>query len=101
MSDLRVSTLMHGLGKNASAQTPQSRAVLRKTVGEVLGATFYGEMLKIARSSSLKGEYGHGGRGEDVFQGQLDAEFSRAAGGRMQSGLVDAICHRLTKGKGA
>ena len=37
-----------------------------------MGETFYGQMLKALRSTVDKPAYFHGGRGEEVFQQQLD-----------------------------
>ena len=76
----------------------QRKAALRTAVQEVVGTTFLGEMLKIARSSPLRTELFHGGRGEEIFRAQLDGELARRAGGAMQSGLSDAIYRRLSKG---
>ena len=83
-----------------SISTPQGRAMLRKTVGEVVGTTFVGEMLKIAHNSRLEGKYGHGGRGERVFRGQLDQQFAQMIGARMQNGVTESICKRLAGQKG-
>lgn len=79
----------------ASASRKTREQVLRRTVQEMVGMTFYGEMLRIARNSPLKSERFHGGRGEEVFGSQLDAEFARQAGMATRGGLVDAIYNRL------
>lgn len=79
----------------AEASRVKRQQVLRRTVQEMVGTTFYGEMLKIARNSPLKSERFHGGRGEEVFGSQLDAEFARQAGMATRGGLVDAIYDRL------
>ncbi len=79
-----------------SVATPERRqAVLRQAVGEMVGETFFGQMLKIARNSPLKSELGHGGRGEDIFAAQLDQELARRAGQGAQNGLAEAIYRRL------
>ncbi len=64
---------------------------LRTTAGQVVGSVFYGTLLKELRQSSLKGELGHGGRGEDVFQAQLDQVFVEGIGKSTRFDLVDAI----------
>ena len=79
------------------ASSEQRRAVLRQAVDEMVGVTFFGQMLKIARSSGLKGELGHGGRGEQIFGAQLDQELARRAGEGMPNSLSDAIYNRLVK----
>ena len=99
MGDLRTSPV--GLSPlQASARTPQGRAMLRKAVGEVIGSIFVGSMLRIAHNSALQGKYGHGGRGERIFQAQLDQQLAKMVGGRMQNRLTNAICDRLGGKKG-
>jgi Rod binding domain-containing protein len=49
---------------------------LRKQFTQFVGETFYGQMIKAMRSTVGKPAYFHGGRGEEVFQGQLDQKFS-------------------------
>jgi Rod binding domain-containing protein len=67
-------------------------------VNELVGQTFYGTLLKTMRSSSLKASYGHGGRGEEVFQGQLDMLLAQRMGQAKQFKLNDAIYRSLMKG---
>src|SRR5688572_27890828 len=81
----------------ANASQAKRKAVLKETVQEMVGVTFFGQMLKMARNSPLKGEFGHGGRGEEIFGNQLDAEFARRAGREMKNGLSDSIYKRLVK----
>ncbi|UCG15727.1 MAG: hypothetical protein JSV19_10575 [Phycisphaerales bacterium] len=68
-------------GETAHAVGPAARTVdareaaerkVRETLDQAYGTVFYGTLLKQLRASSLKGEYMHGGRGEEVFQAQLD-----------------------------
>jgi hypothetical protein len=60
------------------------QAKLREVFDEFVGQSFYGLMLKSLRESTQKPAYFHGGRGEEVFQGQLDQrlveEMSKASG---------------------
>ena len=100
MSDLRVSSVTQKPAQTTSGISPDM-ARLRKGVGEVIGTLFFGPVLKMANNNKvLQGKYGHGGRGERVFRAQLEAEFAKNAGGRMQNSLTEAICDRLAKGKG-
>ncbi len=69
--------------------------MLHQAVNEVVGSTFFGELLKISRNSPLKGKYGHGGRGEEIFGGQLDAELARRVGQGMPNSLSDAMYKRF------
>jgi len=95
MSDLAATPLNSGAARGAPGPMPLRRAMLRRTVDEFVGVTFFGEMLKIARNSSLKGELGHGGWGEEVFGGQLDLELARRAGRGMRNRLSNAIYNRF------
>ena len=45
---------------------------LRRAFDSFVGETFYGQMLKSMRKTVGKPAYFHGGRAEEVFQGQLD-----------------------------
>ncbi len=64
----------------AALLSPPSRAAakaedqqeLRKTFDSVVGESLFGQMLKEMRKSVHKSAYFHGGRGEEVFQAQLD-----------------------------
>ena len=56
---------------------------------EVVGTVFYGTLLKTMRASNLKGQYGHGGRGEEVFQAQLDQTLADQAGQAASFNLAD------------
>lgn len=79
------------------ASLEKRKAMLRQAADEMVGVTFFGEMLKIARSAKLKGEIGHGGRGEEIFGAQLDQELARRAGGGLNNSLSEAIYNRLVK----
>ncbi len=79
----------------------QPPAALREAAGRVVGSVFYGTLLRQMRASGLKGEYGHGGRGEEVFQAQMDQIFAEEAGRAGRSNLVDAIVERLARQQSA
>lgn len=49
---------------------------LRETFTQFVGETFFTELIKSMRSSLGKPAYFHGGRAEEVFQGQLDQMLS-------------------------
>lgn len=80
----------------ASLPTPpdpaeQGMAKLRETADHIVGSVFYGTLLRIQRESQLKGPYGHGGRGEEIFQAQLDQHLAEEAGRSGRCGLREAI----------
>ena len=71
-------------------------APLREVAGKVVGAVFYGTLLKTMRASPLRSELGHGGRGEKVFEAQLDAELAQRAGRASRNELTVALFERLS-----
>jgi hypothetical protein len=79
------------------ADAKQHEVMLRQLVDEVVGTTFFEPMLKSAHNSVLKGKYGHGGRGEEIFQGQLDSEFARSVGRGVKTDLGEALYRKLTR----
>ncbi len=78
----------------AGNQTERVKAALKRlheASGEIVGQVFYGTLLKQMRESSLKGEYGHGGRGEEAFAGQYHAILADRMGKAPNNRLADAI----------
>lgn len=69
---------------------------LREATGQVVGTVFYGTLMKMMRESELKGDYGHGGRGEEVFSAQLHDRYAKEMGGR-RHGLADSLYQRLER----
>ena len=49
---------------------------LRETFNQFVGETFFTQLIKSMRTSVGKPAYFHGGRAEEVFQGQLDQMLS-------------------------
>ena len=45
---------------------------LKDAFGDFVGNTFFGQLIAQMRKTVDKPAYFHGGRGEEVFQGQLD-----------------------------
>ncbi|MGC3967095.1 MAG: rod-binding protein [Pirellulales bacterium] len=72
--------------QNAASQQSVSRAQnnaktaenseLRETFDKFVGEVFFGQMMESMRKTVGKPAYMHGGRGEEVFQKQLDQVFS-------------------------
>jgi hypothetical protein len=58
----------------SSPQVPVGKddAELRKKFDQFVGQTFFGQMLSAMRQTVGKPAYLHGGRGEEIFRGQLD-----------------------------
>jgi len=68
---------------------------LKEATGQVVGSVFYGTLLKSMRESELKGAYGHGGRGEEVFAAQLHGIWAERLGEATQGGLTNVLYRRL------
>jgi hypothetical protein len=49
---------------------------LREQFTQFVGETFFGQMIKSLRATTQKPAYFHGGRAEEVFQGQLDQKLA-------------------------
>lgn len=73
------------------------RTRLRQATDQLVGSVFYGALLKNMRASGLRGEYGHGGRGEEVFAAQLDQILAEQAGRARGYDLSDAIMGQLDR----
>ena len=50
----------------------QDQSELREVFDQFVGQTFYSQLLAAMRSTAGKPAYFHGGRAEEIFQGQLD-----------------------------
>lgn len=59
---------------------PAPRDQLRTLAGQIVGRVFYGQVLQGLRASRISGPYGHGGRGEEVFQTMLDGVLAERMG---------------------
>ncbi len=87
----------------ASAATDAQRenqtklAELRHAAEQLVGITFFQTLLQSAHNSTLKGSFGHGGRGEEMFTAQLDAMFAERAAESSRFGLADEIYKRMAK----
>jgi len=88
---------MESLTPIASSPSPPEHPGLRKAIDQLVGSVFYGAMLRSLRASTMKGDYGHGGRGEEVFQAQLDQIIAERAGQSQRYSLNNAIYERLAQ----
>ncbi len=75
----------------------QALSRLLTTIDQAMGTVFYGPVLRAARNSSLKGEVGHGGKGEDVFQNQLDQILAERVGQATHHGLNETLFDRFSR----
>ncbi len=64
-------------GQAAKAKYGHSAEEVREHFTQFVGETFYGQMLKSMRQTVGKPAYFDGGRGEEVFRGQLDQQMAQ------------------------
>ncbi|MDR3233394.1 MAG: rod-binding protein [Planctomycetaceae bacterium] len=57
---------------SGTTEDPRFRELLHQFVGQ----TLFGQMLKSMRATQEKNPYFHGGRAEEIFQGQLDMQLT-------------------------
>ena len=94
---------------SSGARTPRlasdSTEELREQFTQFVGEAFYGQMLKAMRSTVGKPAYFHGGRAEEVFQGQLDQQMSEhlteASASKFAEPLFERQFPHLAKKSGA
>jgi len=79
----------HALEQRAAARSGGREA--REHVGEFVANIFYATLMRQMEQSSLKSEYYHGGRGENVFRGQLHLELAK----RIGRSVNDPVGNRL------
>ncbi|MCA9254772.1 MAG: rod-binding protein [Phycisphaerales bacterium] len=84
---------------NASGVAGKDDAELRQIVGEFVGNVFYGTLLRQMEQSNIKGEYMHGGRGEEIFQSQLHMEYAKRLGRAPGDPIADRMYEAMTRGK--
>ena len=59
-----------------SASESEKTDELRERFTQFVGEAFFGQMIKAMRATVGKPAYFHGGRAEEVFQGQLDQKLA-------------------------
>lgn len=108
----QISSQFDSALQNANAQTGQaafarqadatSKAAkidpkLREQVGDFVGTIFYGTLLSQMQDSKIKGKYFHGGRGEDIFKGQLYMEYAKRIGRSPNDPMSNHIFESMTR----
>lgn len=63
-------------GPKSAEQQLEGAQEVRDAFRSFVGESFFGQMLKAMRTTVGKPAYFHGGRGEEVFRGQLDQTLS-------------------------
>lgn len=96
---MKASAVMNSMPKTPGQTDVVRRdlARLREVTGQVMGSVFFGTLLKSMRESELKGAYGHGGRGEEVFMGQLHGVLAERMGAARDQGVGAALYQRMER----
>ncbi len=76
------------------------QADMREKVGDLVGNIFYGTLLRQMQESKLKGEYFHGGRGEEVFRAQLGMELAKRMGQSPTDPMANMIYDSFVRRQG-
>jgi hypothetical protein len=92
---------LQGIQNTASLHAASNDSRLEHRARQLVGETFLSTLMKIGRQSPFKSEYGHGGRGEEVFQAELDRVLVESAAGRLDNKLSRAIAEHVARGQGA
>ena len=77
------------------SRTASDQQRLREAAGTVVGQVFFGPLLAQVRDSRLRGDLGHGGRGEDAFLPQLHAKLIDEVSSSKQLDLADVLVDRF------
>jgi Rod binding domain-containing protein len=97
MSQLPANLPLAGVnGPQASfkAKKNASPEQVREQFTQFVGEAFFGQMIKAMRSTVEKPAYFHGGRGEEVFQGQLDQKLAEHLTESSASRFADPMFER-------
>lgn len=61
---------------SSNSSRPGGQDDLKDAFHDFVGQTFFGEMIKAFRTTQQPSKYFHGGRAEEIFQGQFDQVLS-------------------------
>lgn len=70
---------------------------LKKTVDELVGTMFFSPVFKAMRESKLKGKFGHGGRGEEVFSAQLQDTLAKRMAHNAKLGINESLYRKFAQ----
>lgn len=74
---------------------------LEETFQEFVGTVFFGQFMKAMRGTLTKPAYFHGGRAEEIFQGQLDQALIEQLSKQQEGSFGAALFKRFEQGMSA
>ena len=93
-----MSNISNITGFAGTVHAPAHSAEFRNAFTDFVGQTFFGELLKQMRETVDKPKFLHGGRGEDIFQSQLDQilveRMTDASGASFSGPMFDLLTAR-------
>jgi flagellar protein FlgJ len=106
ISSLPFQPLADAMKGPSSALTSQAQMKpaqpeeLKDAFGDFVGNTFYGQLIASMRKTVDKPAYFHGGRGEEVFQGQLDQMLAESLSNATQEQFAGPMFELFMLGRG-
>ncbi|WP_425400523.1 rod-binding protein [Aeoliella sp.] len=89
----QVPAAAESLRSASTSKSVENAQQVHDAFTKFVGETFFGQMMKSMRSTVEKPAYFHGGRGEEVFQSQLDQqlaqEFAQQSGDRFAEPIFE------------
>jgi len=90
-ADFAAGSRTQAAGEALERSSAADKEALRTDIGEFVGNVFYGTLMRAMRDSAFKGPYMHGGRGEEVFSGQLHMELAKRMGQARHDPIANSI----------
>lgn len=100
--DFTAAPLFNGFLDRAKSEGQSKEAQLREAAEKLVATTLIMPMFKQLRNDPLAAKLLHGGRGEEIFQQQMDQVLSDRIAGAAGFDLVDSVYQHLSsaaKGK--
>lgn len=80
-----------GLDGSSSQNSVEQAQELKQNFSQFFGEMFFGQMIKSMRTSVGEPAYFHGGRAEEIFQGQLDQKLAEEMTAASADRLADPM----------
>lgn len=81
---------------NKSIRSGGTEQEMRKAAAE-FASVFITQMLSVMNDTVVKGELGHGGKGEETFQSMINEQYARQIAYQDSTGLTEMVYQALKK----